>query len=126
MGLYFFKNATAGGDWIIQERLDNDAFVSSLLPDNAPLSTMRVISASRLHRFLKCPRALGPRKLGSSIAAGSTIPMYDKLGCQIRTWKSRDKRCCLAIGVLCITPGLAVGLCLDPSKLSLASWRPSS
>ena len=47
MGLYFFKNATAGGDWIIQERLDNDAFVSSLLPENAPLSTMRVISASR-------------------------------------------------------------------------------
>lgn len=48
MGLYFFKNATAGGDWIIQERLDNDAFVSALLPENAPLSTMRVISASRL------------------------------------------------------------------------------
>lgn len=47
MGLYFFKNATDGGDWIIQERLDNDAFVSSLLPENAPLSTMRVITASR-------------------------------------------------------------------------------
>ena len=53
MGLYFFKNATAGGDWIIQERLDNDAFVSSLLPDNAPLSTMRVISASRLERLFQ-------------------------------------------------------------------------
>lgn len=51
MGLYFFKNATEGGDWIIQERLENDAFVSSLLPDNAPLSTMRVISASRCGRF---------------------------------------------------------------------------
>lgn len=50
MGLYFFKNATAGGDWIIQERLDNDAFVGSLLPENAPLSTMRVISASRFDR----------------------------------------------------------------------------
>ena len=47
MGLFFFKNATEGGDWIIQERLENDAFVTSLLPDNAPLSTMRVISASR-------------------------------------------------------------------------------
>lgn len=53
MGLYFFKNATAGGNWIIQERLDNDAFVSSLLPENAPLSTLRVISASRLDRFLQ-------------------------------------------------------------------------
>lgn len=50
MGLFFFKNATEGGDWIIQERLENDAFVSSLLPENAPLSTMRVISASRSDR----------------------------------------------------------------------------
>lgn len=47
MGLFFFKNATQGGNWIIQERLENDAFVTSLLPENAPLSTMRVISASR-------------------------------------------------------------------------------
>lgn len=53
MGLHFFKNATAGGDWIIQERLDNDAFVNSLLPDNAPLSTMRVISASRYDQKYK-------------------------------------------------------------------------
>lgn len=47
MGLHFFKNATDGGDWIIQERLENDAFVSSLLPEKAPLSTMRVITSSR-------------------------------------------------------------------------------
>lgn len=32
---------------IIQERLSNDAFVSSLLPESAPLSTMRVITGSR-------------------------------------------------------------------------------
>merc|ERR1719191_115890 len=31
----------------IQEALDNDEFVSSLLPERAPLSTFRVISASR-------------------------------------------------------------------------------
>mmetsp|Transcript_9144 Transcript_9144/g.13268 ORF Transcript_9144/g.13268 Transcript_9144/m.13268 type:complete len:446 (+) Transcript_9144:117-1454(+) len=47
MGIYFYKNATAGGDWIIQERIDNSEWVSSLLPDNAPLSTFRVITQSR-------------------------------------------------------------------------------
>ena len=47
LGIHFFGNALSGGDWIIQERLHNDKFVSSLLPDNAPLSTFRVITASR-------------------------------------------------------------------------------
>ncbi|CAM9327127.1 unnamed protein product, partial [Phaeothamnion confervicola] len=47
LGIFFYKNALHGGDWILQERLYNDAFVSSLLPSNAPLSTMRVITASR-------------------------------------------------------------------------------
>eukprot|EP00639_Heterosigma_akashiwo_P003513 CAMPEP_0194590618 /NCGR_PEP_ID=MMETSP0292-20121207/21489_1 /TAXON_ID=39354 /ORGANISM="Heterosigma akashiwo, Strain CCMP2393" /LENGTH=225 /DNA_ID=CAMNT_0039448359 /DNA_START=86 /DNA_END=760 /DNA_ORIENTATION=+ len=32
MGIYFFKNASQGGDWIIQERLGNDAFIQGLLP----------------------------------------------------------------------------------------------
>lgn len=47
MGIYFYKNATAGGDWIIQERIDNSEWVSSLLPEKAPLSTFRVITQSR-------------------------------------------------------------------------------
>jgi len=48
MGIHFFKNAfNPGGNWIIQEKLDNDRFVSSMLPENAPLSTFRVITASR-------------------------------------------------------------------------------
>jgi hypothetical protein len=47
MGIYFFKNARHGGDWIIQERLQNDDFVSSMLPSDAPLSTFRVITSSR-------------------------------------------------------------------------------
>mmetsp|Transcript_10483 Transcript_10483/g.13689 ORF Transcript_10483/g.13689 Transcript_10483/m.13689 type:complete len:412 (+) Transcript_10483:97-1332(+) len=46
MGIYFFKNAACGGDWIIQERLLNDDFVQSLLPENAPLSTFRIITSS--------------------------------------------------------------------------------
>merc|ERR1719482_1175810 len=48
MGIHFFKNACSGkGNWIIQEKLDNDEFVSSMLPADAPLSTFRVITASR-------------------------------------------------------------------------------
>lgn len=47
MGIFFYRNAVAGGDWIIQERIENSDFVNSLLPGNAPLSTFRVISCSR-------------------------------------------------------------------------------
>jgi hypothetical protein len=47
LGIFFYKNATIGGDWIIQERIENSDWVSSLLPDNAPLSTFRVITQSR-------------------------------------------------------------------------------
>lgn len=46
MGIHFFKNAIFGGDWVIQRRLHNSQFVSSLLPENAPLSTFRVMTAS--------------------------------------------------------------------------------
>ena len=34
------------GDWIIQERLQNDEWLNALLPSNAPLSTMRIITTS--------------------------------------------------------------------------------
>ena len=47
MGIFFYKNAVAGGDWIVQERIDNSAWVTSLLPPNPPLSTFRVITCSR-------------------------------------------------------------------------------
>ena len=47
MGIFFYKNAVAGGDWIIQERIENSAWVQSHLPPNAPLSTFRVITCSR-------------------------------------------------------------------------------
>mmetsp|Transcript_37928 Transcript_37928/g.41115 ORF Transcript_37928/g.41115 Transcript_37928/m.41115 type:complete len:447 (-) Transcript_37928:214-1554(-) len=47
MGIYFYKNATAGGDWIIQETISNSDWVNKLLPANAPLSTFRVITQSR-------------------------------------------------------------------------------
>jgi len=46
LGYCAFTNAAAGGDWIIQERLSNGGGLEKLLPDNAPLSTLRVITAS--------------------------------------------------------------------------------
>jgi len=47
LGFACFRNARYGGDWIIQERLENGNFIKSLMPINGPLSTFRVISASR-------------------------------------------------------------------------------
>jgi hypothetical protein len=47
MGIYIFKNAVSGGDWIIQEKLDNSPFLNKLLPKVSPLSTFRIITASR-------------------------------------------------------------------------------
>jgi hypothetical protein len=46
LGYMCFKNASAGGDWIIQERLSNSSELDSLLPSKAPLSTFRVITGS--------------------------------------------------------------------------------
>jgi len=48
MGIHFFDNALSGGDWIIQKAMDNDAFLSSMLPKNAPLSTIRIVTGSRM------------------------------------------------------------------------------
>ena len=47
MGINFFKNAIYGGDWIIQERLENSDFLKDFLPVDAPLSTLRLITSSR-------------------------------------------------------------------------------
>ena len=46
LGIFFYKNATVGGDWIIQKRLRNADWLTRLLPPDAPLSTMRVITKS--------------------------------------------------------------------------------
>lgn len=47
MGIFMFDNAVSGGDWIIQEKLENSPFLKKLLPEDAPLSTFRIITASR-------------------------------------------------------------------------------
>ncbi|WIA09938.1 hypothetical protein OEZ85_010151 [Tetradesmus obliquus] len=46
MGINVFKNFAAGGDWIIQPALANSAALAALLPRDAPLSTLRVVTAS--------------------------------------------------------------------------------
>mmetsp|Transcript_6552 Transcript_6552/g.20455 ORF Transcript_6552/g.20455 Transcript_6552/m.20455 type:complete len:435 (+) Transcript_6552:50-1354(+) len=47
LGIYFYENALNGGDWIIQEVMDNAEAVATLLPADAPLSTFRVMTASK-------------------------------------------------------------------------------
>jgi hypothetical protein len=49
MGIHMFSNfcnSDGGGEWIIQPRMRNSEFIASLLPADAPLSTLRVITAS--------------------------------------------------------------------------------
>lgn len=46
MGIHVLKNVVHGGRWILQERLDNCTAVNKLLPSNAPLSTIRVVTGS--------------------------------------------------------------------------------
>lgn len=48
LGIHFFQNALDGGDWIIQETMKNHSSVACFLPRNAPLSTFRVMTGSRL------------------------------------------------------------------------------
>jgi hypothetical protein len=46
MGIHVLKNVMHGGRWILQHKLDNCDAVNRLLPANAPLSTMRVVTGS--------------------------------------------------------------------------------
>lgn len=48
MGIKFYANSRFGGDWIIQKVLNNAPFLSDLLPKQAPLSTIRIVTASRV------------------------------------------------------------------------------
>lgn len=60
MGIHFFKNAVHGGQWIIQPKLNNAGIVKQLLPAKAPLSTLRVITASRGGMRTDCAGPQGP------------------------------------------------------------------
>lgn len=73
LGIAFFKNAAHGGDWIVQPALSNDAFLTSILPEGAPLSTFRVITASRGG----LPGESGVKVLSCVLRAGRTNAMTD-------------------------------------------------
>mmetsp|Transcript_151 Transcript_151/g.602 ORF Transcript_151/g.602 Transcript_151/m.602 type:complete len:242 (-) Transcript_151:352-1077(-) len=47
LSLHTYKNAAYGGEWIIQNALTNAAPIARLLPKAAPLSTFRLVTASR-------------------------------------------------------------------------------
>jgi len=46
MGIHVLQNVLHGGRWILQEKLSNCDAVKQLLPEKAPLSTMRVLTGS--------------------------------------------------------------------------------
>eukprot|EP00397_Hematodinium_sp_SG-2012_P051755 GEMP01060829.1.p1 GENE.GEMP01060829.1~~GEMP01060829.1.p1 ORF type:complete len:412 (+),score=88.67 GEMP01060829.1:60-1295(+) len=48
MGMRFFHLTQGGGPWIAQQAFTNSTFITTLVPSNAPLSTFRVITMSRL------------------------------------------------------------------------------
>lgn len=73
LGIHFYENATAGGDWIIQERIQNGNWVREHLPEDAPLSTFRVITQSR-----------GAMDVSRANAGGCTIDDVTALSCVFR------------------------------------------
>lgn len=46
LGFHCFNNAVTGGDWILQPSLSNAGSIQEMLPEDAPLSTFRVLTAS--------------------------------------------------------------------------------
>lgn len=46
LAYFSYRNAADGGDWIIQEHLKNAQSIGRLLPANAPLSTLRIVTGS--------------------------------------------------------------------------------
>lgn len=51
MGVFFYDNAAQGGDWILQPKLYNAEWLTKMLPENPPLSTMRVVTCSSYPLF---------------------------------------------------------------------------
>jgi len=70
LGIFFYKNAVDGGDWIIQEKISNSDWVSSVLPPNAPLSTFRVLTQSRSGLSEKSPEPSDVMALSCVFRAG--------------------------------------------------------
>ena len=75
MGIHFFQNALNGGDWIVQKALDNAPFVAALLPDKAPLSTIRVVTGAPARAGAAVPPPV--RSLAAVFRAGRADAVTD-------------------------------------------------
>ena len=76
-GIHIFRNALSGGEWIIQERLANANWLQALLPVDAPLSTMRIITTStwslESKNFDSSPSLLSDSETDKYISALSAV-----------------------------------------------------
>lgn len=94
MGIHVFKNANAGGDWIIQEKLYNCKELEHLLPSGAPLSTFRVITmadpTAKTSEERHVPMTLVWRagRAGKSTDHSSVLLPMDAETCQILEGKA--------------------------------------
>jgi hypothetical protein len=70
LGIHFYRNAVDGGDWIIQERIQNSDWVQSMLPAKAPLSTFRVITCSAAYNVSEAPNRADVKALSCVFRAG--------------------------------------------------------
>jgi hypothetical protein len=43
-GCFKYNNVFNGGNWLIQENFENSSFLKNILPENAPLSTIRLVT----------------------------------------------------------------------------------
>jgi hypothetical protein len=68
MGIHAFNNFAQGGQWVIQPALSNSAELSRFLPPGAPLSTLRVVTASTA--WLQQQSTGSNSNCGSSSAGG--------------------------------------------------------
>jgi len=69
LGFASYSNAAVGGDWLLQPALQNAREIARLLPADAPLSTLRLVSASR-HTL----RQAAPEMEGSPEVAPEVSP----------------------------------------------------
>jgi hypothetical protein len=81
-----------GGDWILQERMTNSKFIASLLPEDAPLSTLRVITGSR--RWLMQQGSAGQQAAAGGVEVMTVVFRAGEAQCLL--WVMACKGCACA------------------------------
>lgn len=77
MGIHFYPNAAFGGEWILQEKLKNASWLNALLPHNAPLSTMRIITTSTYALTEECPKTKEQQAVSKSTSNNSMDIIFE-------------------------------------------------